>query len=167
MWNCTFVNIATLRHTHTHTYIYIYIYEGVSKSFRTESITKYTLTTINTRWEATQIVIAAKFTRLTHKIVIHTTLSGRELYRMQLSLQVASPETFGYTLVFRLSEPAPPSRISVDAILHAEITQSTLGPNCPPPPLSQLSLPVHVLSAVYRSLCVCELFFFPWLRSPA
>jgi len=25
------------------------IYEGVSKTFRTESITKYTLTTINTR----------------------------------------------------------------------------------------------------------------------
>jgi hypothetical protein len=28
---------------------YIRKYEGVSKSFRTESITKYTLTTINTR----------------------------------------------------------------------------------------------------------------------
>jgi hypothetical protein len=28
-------------------------YKDVSKSFRTESITKYTLTTINTRWEAT------------------------------------------------------------------------------------------------------------------
>jgi hypothetical protein len=25
------------------------VYEGVSKSFRTESVTKYTLTTINTR----------------------------------------------------------------------------------------------------------------------
>jgi hypothetical protein len=43
-------------------------YNGVSKSFRTESITKYTLTTINTRWEATQRVIAAKLTRLTQKI---------------------------------------------------------------------------------------------------
>jgi hypothetical protein len=45
-------------------------YEGVSKSFRTESITKCTLTTINTRWEETQRVMAAKLTRLTHKIVI-------------------------------------------------------------------------------------------------
>jgi hypothetical protein len=26
-----------------------YVHEGISKSFRTESITKYTLTTINTR----------------------------------------------------------------------------------------------------------------------
>jgi hypothetical protein len=38
-------------------------YEGVSKS-RTESITKYTLTTINTRWEPTQRVMAAKLTGL-------------------------------------------------------------------------------------------------------
>jgi hypothetical protein len=45
-------------------------YEGVSKSFRTESITKYTPITINTRWEATQRVMAAKLTRLTHKIAI-------------------------------------------------------------------------------------------------
>jgi hypothetical protein len=35
------------------------------------SITKQTkTTTINTRWEATQRVMAAKFTRLTHKIAI-------------------------------------------------------------------------------------------------
>jgi hypothetical protein len=33
-------------------------------------ITKYTFTTINTRWEATQRVMAAKLTRLTHKIAI-------------------------------------------------------------------------------------------------
>jgi hypothetical protein len=45
-------------------------YEGVSKSIRTESITKYTLTTINTRWEATEMFMAAKLTRLTHKVVI-------------------------------------------------------------------------------------------------
>jgi hypothetical protein len=46
------------------------LHESVSKSFRTESITKYTLTTINTRWEATQRVMAVKLTRLTHKIAI-------------------------------------------------------------------------------------------------
>jgi len=45
-------------------------YEDVSKSFRTDWITKYTLTTINTRCEATQTVMAAKPTRLTYKIVI-------------------------------------------------------------------------------------------------
>jgi hypothetical protein len=46
------------------------MYEAVSKSCRTESIAKCTLTTINTRWETTQRVMAAKLTRLTHKIVI-------------------------------------------------------------------------------------------------
>jgi hypothetical protein len=40
---------------------------GVSKSFWTELITK---STTNTRWEATQRVMAAKLTRLTHKIAI-------------------------------------------------------------------------------------------------
>jgi hypothetical protein len=44
--------------------------EDVSKSFRTVSISKYTLTTINTRWEATQRVMAAKLARLIHKIAI-------------------------------------------------------------------------------------------------
>jgi hypothetical protein len=44
------------------------IWEGVFKSFRNESISKYTLTAIKTRWEATQRVMAAKLTRLTHKI---------------------------------------------------------------------------------------------------
>jgi len=47
-------------------------YEGVSKNFRTESIAKYTLTTINTRREATRRVMAAKLTRLIHKIAITT-----------------------------------------------------------------------------------------------
>jgi hypothetical protein len=45
-------------------------YEGVSKRFRAESITKYTLTTINTRWESTETVMEAELTRLTHKISI-------------------------------------------------------------------------------------------------
>jgi hypothetical protein len=47
----------------------LYGYEGVSKSFRTESITKYTLTTINTR-EATQRIMVTKLTRLSDKIAI-------------------------------------------------------------------------------------------------
>jgi hypothetical protein len=43
-------------------------YGGVPKSFRTGSINKYALTIINIHWEATQRVMAAKLTRLTHKI---------------------------------------------------------------------------------------------------
>jgi hypothetical protein len=65
------------------------MYEDVSKSFRTESITKYTLTTINTGREATQRVMAAKLNRLTHKNDI-TVPSGRELYHLQFSLQAAN-----------------------------------------------------------------------------
>jgi hypothetical protein len=59
------------RHLH-HFPIHNYFsnYEGVSKSFRTESITKYTLTFGITRLEATQRLMAAKRTRLTHKIKI-------------------------------------------------------------------------------------------------
>jgi len=45
-------------------------YEGVSKSIRTESITRYTLATISTHWEATQRVMAAKLTRLNHRTAI-------------------------------------------------------------------------------------------------
>jgi hypothetical protein len=52
-------------------------HEGVSKSFRTESIKKSTTTTTtttNARWEVTQRVMAAKLTRLTHKIAIQVLL---------------------------------------------------------------------------------------------
>jgi hypothetical protein len=45
-------------------------YDSVSKSFRTESIAKYKLTTINIRWEATTRVMVAKLTTLIHKIAI-------------------------------------------------------------------------------------------------
>jgi len=50
--------------------------KGVSKSFRTESITNYTLTTTNARSEATQRVMAAKLTRLTYKIAIQLHLAA-------------------------------------------------------------------------------------------
>jgi hypothetical protein len=43
--------------------------------------------------------MAAKFTRPTHKITIQLHLVARKLYHLQFSLQVASPETSGYTLV--------------------------------------------------------------------
>jgi len=48
--------------------------DGVSKSFRTESITKFMLTFPITRWEARQRVMASKLTRLTHKIAIQLDL---------------------------------------------------------------------------------------------
>jgi hypothetical protein len=51
-----------------------HIYEGVSKSFWTQRITKCTLTTINTSWEATQRVMATKLTTLTYKIAIQLRL---------------------------------------------------------------------------------------------
>jgi hypothetical protein len=44
--------------------------------------------------------MAAKVTKLTHKKDT-TAPSSKELYHLQFSLQAASPETFGYTLVFR------------------------------------------------------------------
>jgi hypothetical protein len=49
--------------------------------------------------------MAAKLTRLTHKKSNTTAPSGGELYRFQFSLQVASPETFGYTLVQHAERP--------------------------------------------------------------
>jgi hypothetical protein len=48
----------------------VIIYESESKNFRTGTITKYTLTFGITRWEATQRVMEAKFTRPTHEIAI-------------------------------------------------------------------------------------------------
>jgi hypothetical protein len=43
---------------------------GCIQKFPDWVITKYTLTTINTRWEATQRIMEVKLTRLTHKIAI-------------------------------------------------------------------------------------------------
>jgi hypothetical protein len=42
--------------------------------------------------------MVAKLTRLTHKIAMQSHLVV-ESYHLQFSLQAASPETFGYTLV--------------------------------------------------------------------
>jgi hypothetical protein len=51
-------------------------YVDVSKSFRTESIMKNTPTKISTRCEATQRVMVAKLTRLTHKVAIQLNLAA-------------------------------------------------------------------------------------------
>jgi hypothetical protein len=71
-------------------------YEGVSKSFRSESITKNKNNNKNHSLR-TQRVMATKLTRLTHKIWITAASSGRELYHLQFSLQAANRDTFGYT----------------------------------------------------------------------
>jgi hypothetical protein len=42
--------------------------------------------------------MVAKLTRLTHRIAIHLHLVAEN--HLQFSLQAASPETFGYTLVY-------------------------------------------------------------------
>jgi hypothetical protein len=48
--------------------------------------------------------MVTKLTGLTHKIAIKLHApSGRELYHLQFSLQAASPETVGYTIVYVLS----------------------------------------------------------------
>jgi hypothetical protein len=51
-------------------------------------------------WEATQKVMAGKKNYTDSQNSDTTASSGRELYHLQFSLQAASPETFGYTLVF-------------------------------------------------------------------
>jgi hypothetical protein len=58
------------KHRDNFTFTFTDKYECVSKRFRTESITKYTLNFGITRREATQRVVAAKFTILTHQISI-------------------------------------------------------------------------------------------------
>jgi len=43
--------------------------------------------------------MAAKLTRLTHKIAIQLNLVTKSCNHLQFSLQATSPETFGFTLV--------------------------------------------------------------------
>jgi hypothetical protein len=43
--------------------------------------------------------MASKLTRLTHKLAIQLHPVAESWYHLQFSLQAASPETFGYTLV--------------------------------------------------------------------
>jgi hypothetical protein len=78
-------------------YIYIYIY-SVSKSSRTESITKYTLIYL---WYCSLRSKTESYGGKTHETDSQTSdttvPSGRKLYHLQFSLPVTSPETFGYT----------------------------------------------------------------------
>jgi hypothetical protein len=46
--------------------------------------------------------MAAKLTRLTHQIAIQLQLVAESCAILQFSLQAASPETFGYTIVYTI-----------------------------------------------------------------
>jgi len=58
--------------------------------------------------------MAAKLTRLTHKIAIQLQLVAESCYRLQFSLQAVSPETFGYTLL--------PCHASNRLVLNSDMT---------------------------------------------
>jgi len=75
-------------------------YEGVSKSFRTESITEYTLTTTNTRWKAIQSVMAAKLTRLAHTIAIQLHLVAENYTICRSRSRRPVPKLFIYPRMF-------------------------------------------------------------------
>jgi hypothetical protein len=92
----------------TGTTLHASAHEGVTKSFRTELITKYTLTTINTRWEATQRVMVAKLTRLTHKIAIQLNLVAENCticssrFRRPVRKLLDTPSYTQFSLIFIL-----------------------------------------------------------------
>jgi len=63
---------------------------GCIQKFPDRVIRKYTLITINARWKATQRIMVAKLTRLTHKIVI-------QLYPVQRVLPFAVLASGGHS----------------------------------------------------------------------
>jgi len=71
-----------------------FIYEGVSKRFRTESITKQTVTT-NARLEATQRVMEAKLTRRTRKIAIKLHLVAVRKFLIHPRICYGSSDKYG------------------------------------------------------------------------
>jgi hypothetical protein len=93
------------------------IYEGESKSFRTESITKYTIT-INTRWEATQSVMAAKLTRLIHRIAI-------QLHLVAESCTICSSLSRGQSGNFWIRPPVEP--YGYPDYVHESVTKKKPG----------------------------------------
>jgi len=87
-------------------YVPYFIYESVSKSFRTDSITKHTFREINTRWEAIWRVLAANLARLTQKIAIqlHVVAESCDIFTC-LSWRLVREllDTPSYTSAFRPS----------------------------------------------------------------
>jgi hypothetical protein len=100
---------------------YEYIREYIQK-FPDWIITKYTLITINTRWEATQRALAAKLTRLTHRIAIQlhlveescTIFSSRSRRLVRKLLNTPS-----YILEVRLSYGDPHDTEGFRCFLHS------------------------------------------------
>jgi hypothetical protein len=87
-------------------YLYLYllqvgraIYEGVSKSFRTESIMKYMLNNNKHSLRSNTKGYGDRTHWNDSQKSDTTASSGRELYHLQFSLVAASPETSGYILV--------------------------------------------------------------------
>jgi hypothetical protein len=78
------------------------LHDGVSKSFRTESIPEIYAYNNKHSLRSNTKGYGGK-THCTDSQNSDTTASsGRELYHLQFSLQAASPETFGYTLVYSM-----------------------------------------------------------------
>jgi hypothetical protein len=75
-----------------------WLYDGVSKSFRTES-NKHSLRSNTKGYGGKTYWTDSQNSDITAP-------SGRELYHLQFSLQAASPETLGYTLVIRCTAPS-------------------------------------------------------------
>jgi hypothetical protein len=73
------------------------IYKGISKSFWTELITKST-TLIEKQHKGLWCQNSLDWPQNSNTVAT----SGRELYHLQFSIQAASPESFGYTLVSML-----------------------------------------------------------------
>jgi hypothetical protein len=87
--------LTEILHADIHRHVHI---QGCIQKFLYSVIMKYALTFGITHSEATQRVIVAKLTRLTHNSDT-TAPSSIELYHLQFSLQANGPETLGYTLV--------------------------------------------------------------------
>jgi hypothetical protein len=125
-----------------------FLYEGVSKSFRTVMVTKST--TINTRWEATQRVMAAKLTRLTHKIAMQLHLVAAVTFTV-----IAPGGQFGNFWIHYRTSQNNSLRKELFKIRHRPQLDTML---------SQFN-PVHIFMAydlsffLFYSLCVC---FFLW-----
>jgi hypothetical protein len=97
-------------------------YEGVSKNFRTESNeinnsnnNKHSLIN-NTKDYSGR----THYTDSQHSDT--TAPSGKELYQLQFPLQAASPETFGYVLVFQMYLSIIKRRTALEPILlHTQL----------------------------------------------
>jgi hypothetical protein len=135
--------------------------EGVSKSFWTESITTYTLTTINTRWEATQRVMAAKLTRLTHKIAIqlHLVAESCSICSSRSSRPVQKLlDTPSYILVWESFTPLQTTRQNYSSFYILMVFVITSNPSVSHSTARHL---VTIISLCGTTVCVLFASLFP------